>query len=371
MQSMGQGIEQAPGGYQPIPPPVEKIWTDGEILELDQEEQMKDEIRYISASHKQIGMNINEKTGRNSIEENTCFTPIGIKQMEKYVIQREIEDDEEDAKLTEEEKKEKIEIDARASTLEVIAFVKFAKCLSETYRIYLSSRYGDRMGYDIVFKARKKGWVSFVVDTTLGKNDLNQPINPEKIKKVRKNIINGIMFVDDYTHNGNTYIPTASIMPPALIASLPDRTPNGKDNLNPLVNRTSLLTEQPSGKDFTDATYLTQQLLKSMGDDKKTAPNENTLNLWHIHQQNLFNVDEIEERTEKLHQMLTPTEQEKWPSIKDKVRMTIEQWPKQITTLRENLWTVEDDLAKKADCDADELWDRGYATIWDRGYVLQ
>ena len=365
MQGLGQSAESMPSRRYPPPPSPERRkkeeekedWLLREVLGTDQEEQVLHGLQQNAAKLRRDGIYTDEKTGRNIIKRNTSFTPEAIQRMEELVIHRELGFAQKNALLKEKEQKKDAEVNARASALEKIIALQFAKCLPEEYSVYLSSRFGDVSGYDIVFVNRKTGKTEFVADVTLGKNDPGQPVSREKIKEVRQKIIDGTIVYDGHEYNGKTYVPAASVMTPLLLVSLPDRTLDGEDNLERMLNRMSWSMENPSKKDFTNATYLTRQLLKSM--------DENNLNFEHIHNSNLFDTEKIQKRTERLRRMLTPAERAKRLSAKDEVRIAIEQWPKNIKDLKRQLQAIKEKLTEKSDCDPDELQDTDF---WNEGY---
>ncbi len=305
------------------------------------------------------GISTDKETGRYLIQESTYLTPEAKQSVEVFVDRKESEFARKNVSPEERDR------NARASVLEKVVDLVFAECLPE-YDIWISSRLSDFLGQDIYFKNRETGQVEFVVDVTLGKNDPVRPVNREKINEVRGKIINGVIAYDGYEYNDKkhsgkkdvAYIPIASLMTPLLVVSLPDKTQDGEDNLERILNRMSPSTEDPTKKEFLYATYMVQQMLKSM--------NEDNLNLRHIHEESQFNVDKIQKQARTLYSRLTSAEQFKWSSVAGEVDLAINEWPKRIENLEDRLWAIESKLGKLAglsESDLDDLWNINFEDI--------
>ena len=370
------GLETAPvGPVRTPPPPLKKGerernvavnkegWRRHERVHPDHEKLILDGLGHSAADLEQEGIYTDEETGRYRIQRSAYLTPQAKQDIEAFVARKEQEIAQKTVSAEEEER------DDWAVVLEKIVDLVFAKCLPE-YDIWISSRFSDFCGQDIYFKNRETGQVEFVVDVTLGKSDPVRPVNQEKVTEVRGKIINGVIAYDGYGYNDKkyggkkdkdeAYIPIASLMTPLLVVSLPAKTPDNKNNLERILNRMSLPTEGPTEKEFLYATYMTQQMLKSM--------NEANLNLRDIYEESRFNVNEIQDRARELYSRLTPAERAKWSSVKGEVGLAINEWPKRIESLEDLLWEIEaklGELAGLSESDLNALWNMKLEDIED------
>ena len=285
---------------------------------------------------KEVGIPLSPKTGRNLIKNHLGIFPAEtIKKQLAYVKRSQKE-------FKETETPEEHTLKKRSDLAEEIITAELAKCLSEEFYFYRSNLFGDiRGGYDIVGIDREAGQAEFVIDVTLGKNDPRHPINEEKTEKVYQNNRSGVMVYDGYKEQENgLYTPTYDVMTPLLSISLPDRTSKGEDNLMNIIDRMSPSFEDPSEKDFQNALYLVQGLIKSLLDIRSIYNPEK--------KRMLFDVPKIQKRAGSLYGMLSLQEKIRWKSVPEKVRYEIEEWGNRVEDMLDRFHEVEEVLTKKA-----------------------